>query len=231
MPNHEDGAVAEASATSHGSALLNPIVIVALLIIGSVIAFIGLAIFGWDHGVLRSMSQSTFARGLITYLFAVVTIGTAVILVLSGLLGASDAATEKRFERGKEILSLLLGVFGTIVGFYFGSEAASGGPKEAATLQVSTLDVAPTPDAAPGTYTVRAVVSGGESPYEYGISVNSREVEAGTPVRDDGWISESLAVPSERSSTIRLLVVDSADHKATARYSVHPGATNEGEKQ
>ena len=28
---------------------------------------------------------------------------------------------KERFDRGKEVLSLLIGIFGTIIGFYFGS--------------------------------------------------------------------------------------------------------------
>ena len=82
--------------------------------------------FGWDKGVLQSMSRTDYARGLITYLFAVVTIGTAVVLVVSALTTSADDQHEKRFQRGKEILSLLLGVFGTIVGFYFGAEIGKG---------------------------------------------------------------------------------------------------------
>src|SRR5215469_7491534 len=97
--------------------------IIALLILGSVIGMIAVAIFGWDRGrVLTQMSQIDFARGLITYLFAVVTIGTAVLLIVSALTSPADDTHNARFQRGKEILSLLLGVFGTVVGFYFGSE-------------------------------------------------------------------------------------------------------------
>ena len=98
-------------------AFMNPVVVLAGIIVLSVLFLILCAIFGWDKGVLQNMSRTDYARGLITYLFAVVTIGTAVVLVVSALTTSADDRHEKQFRRGKEILSLLLGVFGTIVGF------------------------------------------------------------------------------------------------------------------
>src|SRR5262245_49760326 len=64
------------------ASLLNPIVVIALAILFGVFFLIGAAILGLDKGVLAKMSESAFARGLITYLFSVVTIGTAVVLVV-----------------------------------------------------------------------------------------------------------------------------------------------------
>jgi len=105
-------------------AFMNPVVVLAGIIVLSVLFLILCAIFGWDKGELQNMSRTDYARGLITYLFAVVTIGTAVVLVVSALTTSADDRHEKQFQRGKEILSLLLGVFGTIVGFCFGAEVS-----------------------------------------------------------------------------------------------------------
>mgnify|MGYP001206689760 CR=1 FL=1 len=60
------------------------------------------------------------ARGFITVLFGVGTIAIAVIVTLSGVFLTGEEAKE-RFARGKEVLGLVLGIFGTIVGFYYGS--------------------------------------------------------------------------------------------------------------
>src|SRR5262245_5645685 len=98
--------------------LLNPVFLIALAILGGTFVLIGAAILGKDSGVLARMSDSTFARGLITYLFTVVTVGTSVVLVVYSLT-AAVAPEDRQFDRGKDVLSLLLGVFGTIVGFYF----------------------------------------------------------------------------------------------------------------
>jgi hypothetical protein len=65
-----------------------------------------------------------YARGFITVLFGVGTIGIALILILSAVF-LTDERAKERFDRGKEILSLLLGIFGTIVGFYYGAGTAT----------------------------------------------------------------------------------------------------------
>ena len=96
----------------------NPIVIMAILILLSLFVMIGASILGIDHGFLAGMARPEQARGLITYLFAVVTIGIAVALVLSTLVGPEPTdKNDGRFQRAKEVMSLLLGIFGTIVGF------------------------------------------------------------------------------------------------------------------
>ena len=101
----------------------NPVVLLSVLVVLSLVVLISAAVLGIDRGVLSGMARADYARGLITYIFAVVTIGIAVALVLSALTSQNPAKkTDARFQRGKEVLSLLLGVSGTIVGFYFGSE-------------------------------------------------------------------------------------------------------------
>ncbi len=65
-------------------------------------------------------NSSSFARGLITILIAFITIVVALILIISVLFG-SATDYEKRFGMGREILSIFVGILGTIVGFYFGS--------------------------------------------------------------------------------------------------------------
>jgi hypothetical protein len=196
----------------------NPVVALAVLIIASVICLIGLAVFGVDKVVLCGMAKADFARGLITYLFAVVTIGCAVALIPHALVPTTDAddAHEKRFQRGKEILSLLLGLFGTIVGFYFGSETVKGAQNEPAMLQVSSLDLSPQPATTTGTLTIRAVVKGGSPPYRYGIMQGKAASELTDVAAEGGWIVKQLPVraPAQgESQSIHILIQDAADKK------------------
>jgi hypothetical protein len=72
---------------------------------------------------LQLLSNTETARGLITFLFAVTTVGVAVILALSAVLPSSNSDDDKRFDRGKQVLTLMIGVLGTIVGFYFGAQS------------------------------------------------------------------------------------------------------------
>lgn len=76
----------------------------APLILLGVLFLLGMAILDLDKGrVLAGMGKAPFARGLITCLFAVVTIGTAVVLVLSAILGVE----KEKFDQGTERLASL----------------------------------------------------------------------------------------------------------------------------
>jgi hypothetical protein len=194
--------------------LLNPIVVIAITILLSVLLLIGAAVVDWDRGhVLTAMSNSSYARGLITYLFAVVTIGTAVVLVVYALTGMEDEKNERHFQRGKEILSLLLGLFGTIVGFYFGSEL-SARPEAPLQLQPPRLSAAA---AAPGDmFSFMSVVTGGRQPYRFGAAVGNDKPEPIEPVESSGWIIKELTVPQttgEGDLSIVVTVRDADGHE------------------
>ncbi|HET7216796.1 MAG TPA: hypothetical protein VFJ02_02050 [Vicinamibacterales bacterium] len=199
--------------------LMDPASLVSLMILMGVLFLLGMAILDLDKGrVLAGMGKAQFARGLITYLFAVVTIGTAVVLVLSAVLGTD----KEKFDRGKEVLGLLLGVFGTMVGFYFASELAKTEAQGA--LMVSSVLVAPQEVAAGGTVRVTAFVRGGTPPYRFAITLGA-ELPGEFPklARPDGWITEEVQVPASLGAglhTLLLGVQDMAGEKATAQALV-----------
>jgi hypothetical protein len=194
----------------------NPIVVIAISILAAVFVLIGSAIMGVDKGVLSGMAKTDYARGLITYLFAIVTIGTAVVLVVSSLTAEETPAHKKRFQRGKEILSLLLGVFGTIVGFYFGSEV-SGGLARKNTVQVAPIRANSQTGLAGSSITLDSYISGGSPPYRVGIGFDSDKVDSNERVDSTGWYSKSITLPSvpdERAVTIHLVAVDSDGNRS-----------------
>src|SRR5262245_16826820 len=172
----------EAGRASVLALLLNPVPLIAILILLGVMFLLMMAIFGWDRGhVLFTMAQPDFARGLITYLFTIVTVGTAVVLIISGLTGGS----KEQFDRGKEILGLLLGVFGTMVGCYFGSEVSHARPR----LSLTAPLLSATEVAAGEKISVTALVQGGSPPYRLGIAVGDNPPTSYDQVpRGDGWI-------------------------------------------
>lgn len=85
--------------------LSQPISLVALVILVSVIVLIGANLLGMDRGsVLHKLKDGEYARGLITYLFAVGTIGAVVILILAALTGTGETEErDARFDKAKEI--------------------------------------------------------------------------------------------------------------------------------
>jgi hypothetical protein len=199
-------------------AYLNPIVAIAFAMLMAIVLLIGATTLGLDKGlVLTKMGQVEFARGLITYLFAVVTIGTAVVLVVSALTSDETPANERRFERGKEILSLLLGVFGTIVGFYFGSEVAAKGQAEETVVKVAPLRLSAASLASGADFSLTTYVSGGKAPYKYGIGFDKDEIKPETPVDPNGWITKTLAAPrvtADRAAVVRVVVEDADGHSS-----------------
>ncbi len=181
--------------------LANPVVLIAMTILLSVFVLIGAAILGLDHGVLSSMARSEFARGVITYLFAVVTIGTAVVLVVAALTLDMDAKSKESFARAKEIFALLLGVFGTIVGFYFGSQVTE--QAETSSLHVTRLLLAKQHVTSGESIKITAAVSGGTSPYLYGIGIGVESaVKPEKIVDENDWIVSEISAPEVKKDTI-----------------------------
>jgi hypothetical protein len=205
--------------------LMNPIVVIAISIQFAVFVLIGSAIFGFDRGhVLTTMSQISFARGLITYLFTTVTVSTAVVLIVSALTTGGDEVHDKQYQRGKEVLSLLLGVFGTIVGFYFGSEV---GAKNERPLEIAPLRLGKTEVLAGEQFTLMTIVGGGRGPYRFGISVGDGLPQATETTDGAGWITKDVAAPQvsgDETLTVRVVAKDVDDHGAerTDRIVVRP---------
>jgi hypothetical protein len=87
--------------------------------------------------VLQELRNVAYARGLITFIFSLGTMGIGVILTIAALEKGEDAGAS--FTRGKEIFTILVGILGTIVGFYFGSSEATtqATPLKVAAVQIS----------------------------------------------------------------------------------------------
>ena len=92
----------------------------------------------WGFGYLAMGQVQTveYARGMISLMFGIGTIVIALVLTLMAAL-QSDL-NELRFKSGKEVLTSLIGIFGTILGFYFGS-LADGKPNNPSIAGLQTL--------------------------------------------------------------------------------------------
>jgi hypothetical protein len=105
-------------------------------LIGGLILYILYWVFS-KGVVLQELRNVAYARGLITFIFSLGTMGIGVILTIAALEKGEDAGAS--FTRGKEIFTILVGILGTIVGFYFGSSEATtqATPLKVAAVQIS----------------------------------------------------------------------------------------------
>lgn len=209
--------------------LSQPIPLVALIILVSVIVLIGANLLGMDKGsVLDKLKDGEYARGLITYLFAVGTIGSVVILILAALTGKGETEErDARFDKAKEIFSLLIGIFGTIIGFYFGSIKAEEETK--GTDMAVAAPLVPDTVAAGQPVSVISNASGGSPPYLYSVGFDPAAAGAGFVKRSQGWIREQLPAPAvskDSAVNVYVHVEDLAGDSVTSvqQIVVRPGS-------
>jgi hypothetical protein len=157
---------------------------------------------------ISSLAESGRARGLITFLVGAGTIFIAVLVVIGALLSDDSPAYEKAFTRAKEVLTLLIGIFGTILGFYYGSErqptGAAGPP---APLAITSLEAI----RENGTAAITASVTGGRPPYTWSLQFENA-TNLNRSGSSSGAISQSVPLPESlrtNSLPVRLEVSDS----------------------
>jgi hypothetical protein len=164
---------------------------------GAIALFI-LGVIAWGtagpKGFLESLSDRTVARGLITFLITITTMGIAIILAISTIISDGSAA-DQRFDKGKQVLSVLIGLMGTIVGFYFGASTDTKTQTQALAIAPATIS---NQQAKKGDkFTISFVASGGRPPYVYSIIFDSATPLAS--IKDaksaDGAIKQEFTVP------------------------------------
>jgi PKD repeat protein len=176
-----------------------PLVLSVVVLGGIVVALVS------DSPILRRFSDLAFARGLITFLISVATIGLAFVLVYQSF--SADQAADNGFRRAREVFVGLMGVLGTIVGFYFGSAERPNAPLEIAPVQVVDKQLL-------------THVSGGTRPYQYVITSTDKDFKEIKKVSEDGWIVEVLEQPPKPGSTITVEVTDNKQQKESKKFNI-----------
>jgi hypothetical protein len=161
------------------------------------IAAAALLLYGFQT-LSKIQIANTFARGLITFLISVATIGLVFIIIYQ-----SDSSTDESF-RARVVFIGLMGVLGTIVGFYFGSA-----DKTTTKLQIASVKAA---DKQLITH-----VAGGDHPYRYSITSTDSKFKEIKKVSEDGWIVEVLDQAPKAGATLTFEVTDNKEQKASTR--------------
>jgi hypothetical protein len=163
------------------------------LLAACVLGLLGLSLWKGGAEFYDRLADQNTARGLITFLITATSAALFIILAISTIVGTSDGDSDKRFDRSKQILTMLVGILGTIIGFYFGTANASTPP-----ITITDLKVDPLKPGKGGTFTISGTIAGGKAPYSYSIAF---EPKLTFPVIADkpspGKFSEPFTVPAD----------------------------------
>jgi hypothetical protein len=161
------------------------------------------------HSIVRDLGNADLARGVITFIFAIGTIGIALLVTLGALIGDH---TDQQLGRGKEVLTVLIGVFGTILGFYFGAANTNAQKLELADIRITGTQLT-------------THVTGGTAPYRYSITSSEKEFkQVKDQVSTDGWIIQQID-PVPKAGKITVDVIDSRDLKGSRDRPLSPEGT------
>ncbi len=168
-----------------------------------------------ETGILARVNDVATARGAITFLFAFATVVLALMLVAAALFSTprdeddSEYLT-KQFNHGKEILTILIGILGTIVGFYFGTQEnnSQAGPLTLSEIQISSELPAPG-----SSITIGATLGGGKAPYSINLDFDDKSgIEDQRNIKSsDGFLVKEVVIPSALQSTEFLLIMTAED--------------------
>lgn len=182
-------------------------------------------IFGmfWGEGhLLNTLRETGAARGLITFLVALTTVAIAIILVIFAVASEEGEGNsfKERFALAKEVLTALIGILGTIIGFYYGTAVTQKATKEPV-LQVAPSRISDHNPKQGDMIRLNSYVSGGKPPYSYDIIFTpANKLE---PVRkkvsSDGYIEEEVKIPEQlpvnAKITFKIDVSDKDGEKVT----------------
>ena len=128
-------------------------------------------------------------------------------------------------RQGRDVLTILIGVVGTIVGFYFGAATVEElHPLEIADVKVIAGDPVNADDPqARRNHEIRAKLIGGQPPYRYSIAFDQdkiRKIE--NDANEEGLITEQVIIPKgvankEKETTVKFTVTVTDKEKKEAK--------------
>jgi hypothetical protein len=189
-----------------------------LIIFGFIIA--GVLVYGlFKESFFNSIAGVEQARGLITFLFAFATISIILLVTVATFWMEKDEVNE-RFGKAKDLIAILIGVLGTIIGFYFGSGSSTTNPSRP--LIIANVALSTYSAKAGDTITLSATFQNGSAPYRYEIKVNdptgALKVDPKEKTSDASAISEAMQIPLDTKPTSATFTISARDAKGNQAY-------------
>ncbi len=146
-----------------------------------------------------------------------------VVLIAIALFWMEKPEVEDRFNRAKELLTIIIGILGTILGFYYGS--LTGGESR---LNIANVELSKPVANAGDTVQISATILGGVAPYTYeiqfvdrtGVTQDIDKMTIKSKKSDSGAITEPVQIHAVSKATALIFTLVAGDAKgAQARTS------------
>ncbi|HEX6047489.1 MAG TPA: carboxypeptidase-like regulatory domain-containing protein [Pyrinomonadaceae bacterium] len=219
--------VEELASGARSKRLLQLLTVVQYVFLFLIAALFAVVLYKGVAGSNLNLGDINAARGMITFVVSVVTVAIALILVMSAAFLSGSKDLDKRFAFGKDVFTILVGVLGTVMGFYYGQTASANTQNnrsaEQQTIQISEAKLDPAPKIN-SEFTMTADITGGTAPYKYVITFDKPTAIKGTPMKEaesaDGKISQKFTVGAEAANqpvNYEITVTDKNGVKATSK--------------
>jgi hypothetical protein len=180
-------------------------------IVAGLLLIIFASIAGSDASFLQKLKDIDTARGLITFVVAAGVMSIA-MLTAGYVMASTDAVAEikEKFGYVKDVLATLVGIFGTVLGFYYASQLQSTNQPLAVEFQIRGSQLI-------------GRVTGSAPPFRYSVSylmVDGTKVPEKVAI--DAWILEEIPSTVEPKTTIQIEVIDAKDHKLSKAIKFEP---------
>ena len=155
----------------------------------------------------HSLREPSFARGVITFMVSMAAVTLGFVVVVYAFFGRLDEQSEARFRRAREIFVAMMGVLGTIVGYYFGQQVAPADLLEQPGIKLVENR---------GETTAMLHVNSGAPPYQYTVTFPGGVAKPIADSSADGWIE--CALPPRANQEFSILIRDANGRSVTTDY-------------
>lgn len=183
---------------------------ITLVVILGVLLLIMFGTIAYSGGeFLLKLKDIDTARGLITFVVAAGVVSIAAVIAVYVMASTNRMEEIKdRFGYAKDIFAALVGIFGTVLGFYYASQNQASEPI-AADFQIRSDQLI-------------GHISGSAQPYHYTIAFpNDDRKTLQQRVAKDGWIVETIP-SSMTKGAIQIEITDAKERKLSKSIQYAP---------